>query len=174
MTTTNPLSKDDIYAIRQADRMYAHVRPGDKSTLTAVKNLCGQKRGPFASQAREVQREIAIDASSHDSAPKAFFSISCGQYGRGNMAILAAMLRPGDRIVLHATTNNNGYLDAASIQPGRLENSRDAYERLYVDELLAAVVRVKDGRDRTIASNVLISYSICPDNSARAIRSGSY
>ena len=174
MNTTHPLTKDDIDAIRQADRMYAHVRPGDRSTLTAVKNLYGQKRGPFESQAREAQREIAVDAASATGS-KAHFSISCGQYGRGNMAILAAMLRPGDRLVLHATTNNNGYLDAASIQRGRLENAPgDSYDRLYVDELLAAIVRTKDERDRTIASNVLISYSICPDNSARAIREGSY
>jgi hypothetical protein len=181
MNTSHPLTKDDIAAIRQADRLYAHVRPGENSTITAVKTLYPQDRerkGPFTTNERERQREIATDSRQTTDCPntmRAFFSVPCGQFGDGNMGVLALMLRPGDRLVLSARTNENGYVRAASIQRGRLEHSpSDAYDRIYVDELTAEIVRVKDEREHTIARNVVIAMSICPDNSARAIRAGSY
>jgi len=158
------LTKEDVQAIKQADRFVVRLDNGT-AKLEAIKRIRAKKDGPFSSE--ETELRFTIEGPAHSNVSATFVCL----YPHGQWEALALIVRPGDELKFSARTNGNGYLEAAVIPAGKLEHHYSGYDKLYHDELTVSVFRSANGRSKTIIREMILDDSICPDNSARAIRS---
>jgi hypothetical protein len=84
----------------------------------------------------------------------------------GSADAIKALLRDGDDVTFRFFNNDNGYVRAASIAQGRLDNRQfDSYDHLHHD--VCAITITRNGK--TVVCDLPIEDSVCPDNSARMI-----
>lgn len=160
-TDSLTLSKDDISAMRQATTILVRMRGDRTAVLTLQKETAGAKSGPFGRDAKILERVVTCQANT----ATAWFHVS--SY-RDSFAVLATVLRPGDTLTLRAVENGNQYVKSAECPHGKLDSG--SFDGLHADELTATVTRHANGQSKTIVNNMLLAYSVCPANSARAIQ----
>jgi hypothetical protein len=155
MSTTEPrlLTADDITALRTAEDFFvlinARAYDAGVGVIRCGKTLKAVADGPFAAAERTVSHDVLVDVHT---TTVATFSPS----RHGAIHALALLVRVGDRLTLDARNNNNGYCEQAS---------------LFLDECVAALSRTNaKGRETTILRRLVLATSICPGNSARAIK----
>lgn len=159
----NPMSltKDDIAAMRGANHYHIHLTDGvARLTLTRLTRI---SHPGYPSEEVSTRREIEGTAGNRVSG---FFS----HYPSGAWSALAKLVKPGDVLMFSLyPDNSNQYLKSAAIPSGAMEGlNRVGYPRLYADELWVSVLR----EGVTFLSGLVLGYSICPDNSARAVKGG--
>lgn len=155
------LNRQDIKALQQADDVSFHRCKG-KGKIVASKNV--KNAGPFEENRKHY--EIAVEDSVHihgkgwdclrnDNAE--CFAMRHGSNYSDEWQTVVSCLKPGDVVSLRWVGNdNNGYLDKAQ-SDGR---------SLHHDRLYLCVKR--EGKRNMVFH---IEDSICPNNSARMIRS---
>lgn len=161
-TATTCLSKMDIMAIRQADRISIH-HSGGKCKLVCIKTL--EPKGPFDDTEKRYDISISSDVRAyclardnscgHDVTKSARCSALCyTSSDRSEWSSIKLLLREGDEIELDwIADGSNQYFREAHKHTG-----------LHIDCLYASIRR----RNRVIC-RVILDYSITPDNSARMI-----
>lgn len=164
------LNKDDVTAIRKATsysvdlnrdkegvvlRCYKRVR--EDNVFSAERAWSGDKR----------RRDIVCEAYNEYGNEGHFSSL----YPRGAWRVFAQLVREGDRLEFRAGENGNDYVHKAMIPAGTLDFAHQEYKGLFCDELMVTVYRTgKDGREKAIVHDLVLEYSVCPDNLGRAIR----
>lgn len=160
-TPTGPmqLTADDCAAIRGATTYVVRLE-GEAATLELSRRDVATRRG-FGRTNVELERTIGGAAGSLTRAT--FVQL----YPGGAWQALARIVRPGDVLRFFASEDNsNSYSRAAVIPAHTLEEHATGYDRLYVDELCVHVVR----KGRLVLDRLVLCYSICPQNSARAVK----
>jgi hypothetical protein len=155
------LSREDCAAMRKTSRYVVRLE-GHTARLELKREAKIKAADGFARTSVDLTRTIAGEAGTLTRAT--FVEL----YAGGSWQALARLVRAGDVLRFYAADDNsNGYLQAAIIPAGAMESSYHGagYPRLYVDELRVDVVR----KDRAIVRGLLLTYSICPQNSARAV-----
>jgi hypothetical protein len=162
------LTAEHVTALRTGDAYVVAMEDG-KATMRVTRSLpapAGFK--PAYSDGPEAETTFDVGA---DSTVTATFVML---YAPPPMRALALIARPGDVLRFHARCNNNGYLDAATIAPGAMNDRYHAggYPKLYAEELTVTILRPnsKTGKVRTILRDWVLTYTIVPDNTARNIR----
>jgi len=147
------LTKTDIDAIKQADSF--SITLGSSSAMRCIKRAAARRSGPFAAQAEDLAYVIRLDRAS----VSAHFSVL---YPEGAFDALRAILRAGDELTIDARENGNQYCREAAHA-----STRDVpgFSGLYHDECIATVTR----NGKTVVRQLVLTDSICPANSARAI-----
>jgi hypothetical protein len=158
------LTREDIKAMRAANR-YSVTINGDGVRIGLVKEIRRRTNDGFGDERNELRREFNANGGLHQ-AVAGFYA----HFPSGAWQALCAIVRPGDSLHFHARTNGNGYLDAAVIPAGKLEHHTFGYSELFNDELCVSIMR----KAKTIVRDMVLAHSICPDNSARAIRRAEY
>ena len=144
MTTNDcTLTKDDILALRKVcDLPYSGYVRLDRDGARIDISKTENINGFETRQSRTIPLV-------HPTTETAGFFI----YGDiGGFMALSVLAREGDQITVYARRNNNQYLDDAGLNH---------------DELLGTLTR----NGKTIVRDVLLAWSCCPNNSARAIQS---
>lgn len=156
-TTVGALTKQDITALRTADRVSFHHNAGKGSVIRGTKEV--KNAGPW--EERERTYEIACEGSVRvykdgdvtARNAQCFAMNHSGQFSDTWQTVVSAM-RPGDVVLLEwVGSDNNGYLNGVQGQP------------LYHDRLYLLIRR--EGK-RPLKFHV--EDSICPNNTARMIR----
>jgi hypothetical protein len=171
-TTTTPtdrpqpflLSAEDCAAIRGATSYVVWLQ-GETVQLT----LTRKERTPARKDGYErtdLERSRTIVGAAGTLTRATFVQL----YAQGAWQALARIVRAGDVLRFYAAEDNsNGYLRAASIPAGAMHEDGGhhayGYDRLYVDECCVDVVR----QGRRVVERLVLCYSICPQNSARAV-----
>lgn len=143
------LTKDDITALRTADRIYVKL-DASGSTVSCIKKVTA-KKGVFSvangdSDSLEVRRDFNVDAMiGADSS--AFFSC----WRQGVWQAIVRLVHPGDTLMFQCLDNGNQYLTDAD---------------LHHDELWVSIVR----NGKTLVHEMYVASTICKDNLARAIK----
>lgn len=150
------LTKDDVQAMRQATTVCVRFAGGPTAEVQLIKRR--PRVGPFDAE-DDVRRVVTVPA--HDT--HAWFHINIHNR-EGAWAVLASIVRPGDALTLEACENGNDYLRYAECPAGKLDSG--PYDGLFADELRVSVRR----QGKPIVGRMVVAYSVCPDNSARAIR----
>ena len=157
------LRKDDIKAMKAADRVAIKLSDAT-GQFTLIKDIRQVNTGVFELEGNSHEARRTLQGAI-GTTTEAWFYISyaksCGQW-----QALCAIVRPGDQVELRARENNNNYLDAAEIPHGKLGEYHGRYEKLHHDECLVTIVR----KDKRIVRDLLLVWSVCPDNTARAIK----
>lgn len=163
MPDAHALTADDIVALRTAEDFYVMINMpvnGQLARRTVIS--CSRRapepkvRGPFRSDdpGRDLIHRVGAECAT---SVVAHFHPS----RLGAMQAVGLLARPGDRLVLDARQNNNGYLNDAS--------HREA--PLHHDVCYLSILRPdKKEHVRTVVRKLVIADSICPANTARAIR----
>ncbi len=159
--TPAALTADDISAMRQATTILVRMRGDKAAEVTLQKESAGRASGPFGRDEKTLERFVVCQSNG----AVAWFHISTY---RDTFKVFASTLRPGDTLTLCAVDNSNQYLEMAECPHGKLDSG--SYSRLHADELTATVRRTVNGKTKTIVESMLLAYSVCPDNSARAIQ----
>lgn len=166
-TTTEPtlapmtLSVEDCAAIRTATSYVVRLE-GETASLELTRRTMARERG-YGRTSVELERTIRGSAGS------LVQGLFMELYVSGSWKALAQLVRPGDTLRFYASDDNsNGYLRAACIPAGAMDEQyhSSGYPRIYVDELRVNI----DRKGRQLVNGMLLTYSICPDNSARAVR----
>ncbi len=97
----------------------------------------------------EQRKTYKAEVSSWNSHKKAYFYI--GYKESSNFQAIEHIARAGDKLSLFAEENNNQYLEEVN---------------LFHDELIARIYR----KDKVVIQRLMLCWSCCPDNSARAIK----
>jgi hypothetical protein len=169
-TTTTPdrpqpflLSAEDCAAIRGATSYVVHLQ-GEivQLTLTRKERTPARKDGY---ERTDLERSRTIVGAAGTLTRATFVQL----YAQGAWQALARIVRAGDVLRFYAAEDNsNGYLRAATIPAGAMREDGyhgQGYDRLYVDECCVDVVR----QGRRVVERLVLCYSICPQNSARAV-----
>ena len=124
-----------------------------KKALKTMENLAIRLNNEYVtvefSKGYTAKKRITFEAKQSIENNKSFFyNMGCQN---DILPILYNILKLNDKIVFRSRVNNNGYLDKAG---------------LFNDELCISVYR----KDKLIIKDMVIDWSICPDNSARAIK----
>lgn len=154
------LSKLDLAALRQADRVSFHFNGSDPVTYVNCSKEV-KSAGPF----EERERVHRMTVKSQMRGPGCNHRARCSAMVYGineEWKTLTTLLRAGDvlTVIWYADANRNGYLEHARITEGH----HGAGEELHADTLSLQVQR---GAKR-LWFHVLTS--ICPHNSARMIQ----
>lgn len=144
------LTKDDITAMRRANRVSFHHREG-KSSITAVKENRGSEVFQGGEATRSIDCRAQIQSSDRVDKVRCFETIHSAQSSE-EWRTIAALLRPADEVELH------WYRDA-----GTTQNLTE--RQLHADRLYLGVYR--KGKK---ALSFFVEECVCPDNSARMIR----
>jgi hypothetical protein len=162
------LTPDQITALRTGTAYVVDLEDG-KATLRVRRDLPAPSgfKTPYSDGP---QAETTFDVGADSTVSACFVML----YTPPSMRALAHIVRPGDVLRFHARVNNNGYLSAASIPPGAMEERYHAggYPKLFAEELVVTILRPnpKTGKVRTLVRDWLLAYTIVPDNTARNIR----
>lgn len=154
------LTKTDLQAFKQADRVAFHWRDGQGSIVCAkrVKNA-----GPWNDQ--ESRHTISVSDTMFfgcpHGKPNSCFALehnACGE----TFQTIAGFLREGDELVLlwFADGERNDYLRRSRCD----QSPNNSGMELHADSLTLRIKR----KDKRYAFRIAVS--ICPDNSARMIR----
>lgn len=139
------ISKLDLAAIRQADRISFHFHEGVHSVVCTKKV---ESPGPYGDSERDYEFPVKGGFPYSKTARACFAMIYTTRFNE-EWQTIAGCLKVGDELRLHWRADSNQYL-------------RDA--GLHFDELL---LHVKRGSKVLVFS---VATSICPDNTARMIR----
>jgi hypothetical protein len=156
------LSSDDCAALRGATTYVVRLDGQTVSLELTRKERTPNRKDGYGRTSVERSRTIGGAAGSLTRAT--FVQL----YPGGAWQAFARVVRPGDVLRFYASEDNsNGYLRAAVIPAGAMEDGYhpQGYPRLYVDELCVDVVR----NGRLVVDRLVLCYSICPQNSARAV-----
>lgn len=158
------LTQEDCAALRDATSYVVRLE-GETCSLELTKRIEAKREG-FGRTNVELERTIVGRAGS---LTQAFFS---EHYAGGAFQALGRIVRAGDVLRFYAyDDNSNDYLRAARIPDGALSYHPGGYDRLYLDELCVDVYRPgRTGRDRKIVERLVLCHSVCPQNTARAVR----
>lgn len=161
------LTADDVTALRTMDKVVVNIKD-DSATIRVIKTMPARKGYP----ATESEREILADANSRGTTA-CFVTL----FPRGEWRALALLAHAGDRLIFRVADNQNSYLRAAVVPAANLDSPQyhTDYAGLHHDELYVSIVRDRgtngSSRPTTILRDLTLASSICPDNSARAIKS---
>lgn len=169
MSTSEPippltLTADDVAAMRAASSYVVRLE-GDHVHLDLTCRV--RPRAPrgftLEDQYARPEGQRRLTGAAHTVTRGCFVQV----YPTGAWQALTKLVRPGDVVRFYALEDNsNDYLRAAVIPPHTLEHHGFGYARLYLDELCVDVTR---GR-KTVLHGLTLCHSLCPQNSARAIR----
>ena len=162
------LTTTDVKAFRQANRYVVRLnRDGVKITL--IKERKRQDTGPFKSDSNDDLRyELNANSPEHNRDKDACFVQT---YPGGAFKALTLLMRPGDTLYFSARDNGNNYLRVAEIPVGKLDSAyHPHYNGLHADELTVSIER----NGKMILQDLLLTYTVCPDNTARAIKAVTY
>lgn len=164
------LSKNDIKALKQADRVALfHLRTTDfrkgEGLVRCIKDISNP--GPFGPREKEHEVPVVsfISSVAEPATVKAFELIHVSQYNQEWQTIVG-LLRAGDEIELHWSADNfaNGYVEAADVV-------RDCGAGGHVGKQLHAdALHLKVCRNGKQKYSFLLEVSICPNNTARMIQ----
>jgi hypothetical protein len=156
------LTKDDVAAIRGATSYSVHLQDG-VARLNLTKRLERKTVQGFApaSTSSELERLIVGDAAT---LANAWFH---EMYPRGAWEALRQLVRVRDVLLFWvAQDGSNDYMKACEIPKGKLDGHYRGYDRVYCDELQVSLER----GGKYIVRDLVLTYSICPENTARAYR----
>lgn len=158
------LTKDDCAALRAATSYVVRLE-GEACSLELTKRVEATREG-FGRTNVDLERTIVGRAGS---LTQAFFSEA---YAGGAFQALGRIVRAGDVLLFYAyEDNSNDYLRAARIPAEALSYHPAGYDRLYLDELCVDVYRPgRTGRERKVVERLVLCHSVCPQNTARAVR----
>lgn len=166
--TETGLTKDAITAMKAANRASIHIKNREAKLCLDIP----VKQGKFEAS---VETELITNGwvkSWYEQGYRAFFYLSSPQYCGAWQALLQ-ILRPGDQLDLYARENGNGYLKVARCDAsdfGEEAKYHGNYQGLHLDE---CIVRMKR-KGKVVVDGLVLDFSCCPDNSARAIRPVEY
>ena len=149
------ITTSDLQAIKGATAY--SVSLGPVSTLECIQKRDRRSRGVFSAQAEELRYSVTLDAFDG----RAHFY---AMYPGGTWDALRLILRVGDELTFHARDNSNQYEQRAMAPIGRMDSG--TFDGLHHDELVATIRR----NGKAIVRDMVLMSSVCPDNSARAIR----
>lgn len=148
------LTKDDLKALRQADRLCFDRDRDGTSGIRCIKLV--RNAGPFGEKERTV--DVLCEATMHGQgvASASCFEMIYNYHGPECLwESIASILKVGDVLSLEwFADNNNGYIDRA-LTSG---------EKIHRDELY---IRIRRGEKKL---RFHLATSICPNNTARMIR----
>lgn len=153
LATELALSTEDVKALRSATMVaFDHNRDGQHGLRAIVETRSGafETRGEL----RIAARSSITRYSDQREYTNAFALIQSAQFNE-EWRTAAKAIRAGDVLAMEWRVNSNGYVKDAG---------------LNMDELVVHVCR---GEKLTRVGTYLLVVSICPDNSARMIQSGS-
>jgi len=164
-TTTTPmqLTAEDCAAIRGATTYVVRLE-GDTVRL----DLTRKERTPDRKDGygrTTVERERTIGGAAGTTVRGTFVEL----YPGGAWQALSLIVRPGDVLRFYAhDDNSNGYLRAAVIPPGAMNEQYhyQGYPRIYLDECCVDVVR----GTRLVLNRLVLCHQVSPQNSARAVQ----
>lgn len=172
MTTTTmnagPLTKEQLAALRGADRVAFHHRADGTGLVCCIKRV--KRPGPFGGEYdREFSFEVASqvqmygrdEAYSPDARPRCFALVHRFE---DHWHTVADSLRPGDVLTLRWLGNVGNDYEKQSVT--HLEGHQG--RRLYRDELKLSARRGEGKRARWLVWRV--ETSVCPDNTARMVK----
>jgi len=150
------LTKDDITALRQADEIVVHIAKTatnpNANKAEAIVSLVKKPSSDGVFKTMKCERKIGVDAYLPGWSRKAFACfLYVGGLQDGAIGALRQLIRPDDELVLIARENGNNY-------------ERDA--GLHHEELTATIYR----NGKTIIDKLVLTCSVCPDNTARMIQ----
>ena len=163
------LTKEDVQAMRHATSVVIRIDDG-KVRVEMAEKVTAHKRGVML----ESELRHSVDANggvSRNAGTRAVFSIGYAALD-GNWQALCMLVRPGDDLRFNASDNGNGYLKHAEISPYAWDDEPDAkghhphYYRLYNDWLTVTIYR----QGKPILRDLYLDHTLCPNNSARAIK----
>jgi hypothetical protein len=167
------LTAEDIRAMKNATAVCVWLKKGTaRVTLTKeLRPTPGRKRNDGFS---EPDQRITMEREMHGPAGTTITASFVIMFARshGNWKALTMLVRPGDRLEFYADNGHeNQYVTSAIIPADALPGyGREGYSRIYVDTLGVTIYR----KERQILSGLDLTFSICPQNSARAIQPDSY
>lgn len=169
MTNQTPmtLTADDCRAMRAATSVVVHIADG-RTRLTLNKDTRRPKarRDGFTEPQQTLERELFGTAPPETIAD---FVLMYANH-HGNWRALCQLVRPGDVLTWYAddTGHENQYLRAAVIPAGALSDTYHpaGYDRIYIDVLGVNIER----KGRQILQGFDLLFTVCPNNTARAIR----